>query len=90
MKTRVWVEHDVEVEISASDAVAAILELPEPLQVPVALNGINASYGFLKRVPDSIIVALNDKQRELIANALKEQAERYVAINAMPSTNTKK
>lgn len=77
MKVRAWVEHEIEVDISASDAVTAIMELEEPDILPAALSGISASAGFLKRVPDVLIARMSDKQREIILAELEEQAARY-------------
>lgn len=77
MKTKVWVETEVEVDVPVDAMIAAIKELDEPASVDMAKSGISSCYSFLRRVPDEIIAKMNDKQRELIRNALTEQAARY-------------
>lgn len=77
MRRRVWIEQEVEVEITAEDAVVAILELDQPERLPMALRGISYCVRFLKHIPDVLIASMKDNQREIILAALEEQAERY-------------
>lgn len=77
MRARVWIEQEVEVEVSPAAAVEALQSLPEPEQSFLAVSGINACYGYLKRIPDASIAGMTDKQREIIANGLQELAERF-------------
>ena len=82
MRTIVWIEQEIEVEVSAADAVAAICELDAPERMPMALHGISHCASFLKRIPDTLIAEMNDKQRGIIVSALEEQAARYKTTNA--------
>lgn len=89
MKARVWVEH--EVEVSAADAIAALIDLPEPEQLQPAISGINTCYSFMKRVPATVIAQMNDRQRKIIGEALAVEAARYtVAQSAADSAGVEK
>jgi len=79
VRTHVWVETEVEVDVPVESIIDAIMELETPDRVDMATTGISSCYAFLRRVPDEIIAAMNDKQRGIIGAALKEQAERYAA-----------
>lgn len=72
-------ETEVEVDVPVDAMIEAILDLDEPARVEMARSGINYCYAFLRRIPDEIIAEMNATQRELIANALKDQAARYVS-----------
>ncbi len=77
MRTSVWIEQEIEVEVSAADAVAAICALDEPDRLPMAINGISNCLGFLKRIPDALIIEMKEAQRKIIVDALEAQAARY-------------
>ena len=85
MKARVWVEQEVEVEVSAADVVAALGDISEPERLPMALGGISTCIGYLRRLPDALVAEMNDKQREIIVASLEEQAARYKTPNAKVS-----
>ena len=81
MRTRVWIEQEIEVEVSAGDAIAALMDLDAPERLPMALSGINSCHSWLKRIPNTLIAEMNDKQREIILSALEAQAARYKTPN---------
>lgn len=43
MRTSVWIEQEIEVEVSAADAVAAICELDPSERMPMALHGFRTA-----------------------------------------------
>ncbi|NUP87458.1 MAG: hypothetical protein HUU30_17130 [Burkholderiaceae bacterium] len=81
MRAKVWVEHEVEVEISAGDAISALMDLDEPERLPMALSGLSACHGWMRRIPDSLIAEMNEKQRSIVVSALEDQAARYKTPN---------
>ena len=89
MRVKVWVEQEVEVDVSADDAIAALMDLGEPARLPMALSGISACHGWLKRIPDALIAEMNDKQRGIIVAAFEEQAARYKTPNACSATSVR-
>ena len=82
MKARVWVETEVEVDVGVSDMIAALCDMPEPEKLGLALSGISTCLGYLKKLPDTLVAEMNDKQREIIVATLEEQAARYKTPNA--------
>lgn len=79
MKVKAWVEveQEVEVEVSIAAMFNAIDELAEDDHPSMILNAISRAYGVLRKVPDKAVAAMNDSQRKLIREALREQAQRY-------------
>lgn len=82
MRAKVWMEQYVEVDVSAADAIEALMNMDEPERLPMALGGISACHGWLKRIPDTLITEMNEKQRGIIVAAFEEQAARYKTPNA--------
>jgi hypothetical protein len=72
----VTVEQEIEVEVTTEDIACCIAEETDSQRS--VLLGINNCAKFLKAVPDGMIAGLNDKQREVIATFLREQAGRFV------------
>ena len=85
MKVRVWIEREIEVEVTAEDAVDAILNLDEPEHLPMALRGISHCAGFLKHIPDALIAEMNDKQREIILDKTPNVELRGCALLRSPA-----
>jgi len=83
MKARVWVETEVEVDVGVSDMIAALCDMPEPEKLGMALNGLSTCLGYLKKLPDTLVAEMNDKQRGIIVATLEEQAARYKTPNAV-------
>ena len=81
MKAKVWIETEVEVEVGVSDMIAALCDMPEPEKLGLALSGLSTCLGYLKKLPDSLVAEMNDKQREIIVATLEEQEARYKAPN---------
>ena len=81
MKARVWVETEVEVDVSVSDMINALCDMPEPEKLGLAISEISTCLGYLKNLPDDLVAEMNDKQREIIVAALTEQAARYKTPN---------
>jgi hypothetical protein len=79
VKVKTWVEfeQEVEVEVSIADCMSSIEELAEGDRMHMTLDCINRVYGALRRVPTERIEQMNDKQREIIVNGLREQAMRF-------------
>lgn len=70
-------DQEVTIDISGEEAVEAICDkslAESPRLLCMACSNIA---GFLRHVPNDMIAQLNEKQRELIANFLREQAGRF-------------
>ncbi len=78
MKVKVWIETEAEVDVSLGDMLAELNSLPDSERQSSILSAVNTAYGILKRVAAARIAEIDDKQRGLIGNALREQADRYV------------
>lgn len=93
MKVKVWVEAEAEANVSLDDVMAEMIALPYSERQTSILNAVNTAHGILKRVSDERIAEMDDKQRGIIGNALREQSERYVVpnkeLNGAPETETK-
>lgn len=77
MKAKVWIETEAEVDVSVSDMIAALHDLPEPEKLGLALNGLSACLSYLKKLPDDLVARMNDAQRDIITSVLAEQLARY-------------
>lgn len=76
-------DQEVRIDISAAEAVQAILEDvgPEDAQhwIMLAINNVG---GFFRNIPDTTIAALNEKQRTCISDFFAKQAERFKPVAA--------
>ena len=81
MRLKVWVETEVEVEVSADDVVAALGDIAEPERLTFALSGISTCLTYLRKLPDAMVAEMNEKQRGIIVAALQEQTARYMSPN---------
>lgn len=77
MKVSVWVETQCDADVSVTDFIAAMHELPEEESVQAAISAISTCHSVLKRIPDANIAQMNDKQRKLIGDALLVESQRY-------------
>ena len=89
MRTKVWIEQEIEVEVTAADAIAALSELPEPDRLPLALSAVSQCIGFLGRIPDEMIASMSIEQRAVITRFLDEQLARYRSntVSKAPATS---
>lgn len=78
MKIHVYVEKEVEVDVSAEQVIEAINSLPEPDQLPALLNGINCFANFMNKVTDDHIAVMSESQRKTIGEYLEQQSKRYL------------
>jgi hypothetical protein len=76
MKVETTVTADVEVDISVEDFMICLCGQSPGETVAQFNRGISAFYVFLRKAPDDLLRLLNDKQRTIIVNALREQADR--------------
>ena len=81
MKIKVWIETEVEADVSLGDMLAELSALPDSERQPSILSAINSAHGILKRVAVEHIAEMDDKQRGIISNALREQADRYLTAS---------
>ena len=77
MKTRVWIEQEITVDISSDDVIEALSEFDPPDLLPAALSIISHCVGIIKRIPPALIAEMSDGHRGIIVAALEEQAARY-------------
>ena len=77
MKKKVWIEQEIEVDISAEDMVAAICELDELDRLRVSLKGISHCIVFLREIPDELLKKIHENERRNIALALEKLIGQY-------------
>lgn len=75
IEKQVEVTVDVEVDVSLEDITASIWTDTD--SASGVLRGISNCHRFLKAIPQDLIAAMNDKQRQTILTALTEQAQRF-------------
>ncbi len=83
MKVTTWIEtaQQVDVEVSLDDVMAEIAWLDAPESNQAALRLLSMCLGAVMKVPDALVAAMNDTQRKLIADRLREQLDRYMPAN---------
>ena len=83
MRVKTWVEtaQEVEVEVSIADVMSSIAELSDSDQQPMLLDCINRVHRVLREIPAAQIERMNEKQRAVIGNALRLQADRFLKPN---------
>jgi hypothetical protein len=77
MKKIVWIEQQIEVEISAEDMVESICELDAPDRLILALRGISHCIVFLREVPEDVISLVNKKDRMHIVAEIEKIHKLY-------------
>lgn len=77
MKVRTWVEQEVEVDISVEEAIAELCAMPEADSRQNLLLVLNRCIAALRHVPDATLTGLEAKTRQIVADALRQQALRY-------------
>lgn len=75
-------DQEVIVDISGEEAVEAICDESQTKSLILMKMAIAQIGEFLRHVPDDMISQLAEKQRELIADFLREQAARFAAPSA--------
>ncbi|MCB1504485.1 MAG: hypothetical protein KDJ47_05870 [Hyphomicrobiaceae bacterium] len=75
IETMIDICQPIEVEVSADDMIAAILDDPDAFGG--VLRTLNNVAGALRAIPDYMIDAMSDGQRETVAGFLAEQGKRY-------------
>ena len=78
MKIKVWVETEVEKNISLDDIFEEMNVLPDSERRESILTAVNIACGVLIRISAECITEMDDKHREIILDALREQSERYI------------
>lgn len=83
MKIRTWVEmaQEVDVRIDLDDVMAEFSALGTPTDRSEVMILLNMCIGAIDKVPDSLIVELGEKPREIVIAAMLKQAERYKTPN---------
>jgi hypothetical protein len=87
VKTFVQIEQEVEVDVTMDDIRAAMVD--EIGTVSAALQLVNRCATSLKAVSDDMIGEMNNAQRELVANFMREQANRYMPNVMRERTRTR-
>jgi hypothetical protein len=77
MKVRVWVEQEVEADVSVAEALAELCSLPKPEQKQELLFVLNRCIAALRGCPDELLAQLEPKSRQIVADAMRQQALRY-------------
>lgn len=81
MRVNAWVG-EVMVDVSIESFLDEIENMDEGNGQKEAKRLLNACIGVIKRIPDAIIIAMDEPSRGLIATALKRETERYeIKIN---------
>jgi len=76
-------EAEVEVDVTFSDLVAEMVPTTENTRS--MLSGFNMLINFTKSLPEELLSTLNEKQRDLIVNALSEQLARIASASVQPN-----
>ncbi|HZW21769.1 hypothetical protein [Noviherbaspirillum sp.] len=84
MKVKVFVEQEVEAEISIGEMMAELGTISKPEAARELIDVITRLYAVLKHAPDSIIQELSSKQREVIVTGLRELADRVSVTACQP------
>lgn len=84
MKVTTWVEtsQEVEVIVSLDDVMAEIGALEAPARSQEATSLLSLCVGAVMKVPDEVVAEMTDTARKVVADAMREQAERYMPANA--------
>jgi len=86
MRVRTTVEADVDVDIPLDDVIAAIADLGMPESAHHARIILNLCVCAIKKIPDDMVTALTDAQREIIAAAMEFEAARYRKVSNVELT----
>ena len=81
VKTWVEISQEVDVDVSIADVMSSIAELADTDQLPMLLDCINRAHQVLREIPAAQIDRMNEKQRAVIGDALRVQAERFLKPN---------
>jgi hypothetical protein len=83
MRVKTWVEtaQEVEVEVSIADMMSTISGLVEGDRMPMLIDCINCVYRVLREIPVAQIDLMTPKQRQVIGDALRVQADRFLKPN---------
>lgn len=83
MKVTTWVEtaQEVEVTVSLDDVMAEIGALEAPARIQEATSLLSLCVGAVMKVPDSVVAEMTDTARKMVADAMREHAERYMPAN---------
>ena len=77
MKVTVWIETEVEAEVSVEEAMAELCNMPSVDSKKNLIFVLNRCVAALRHCPDSALAELEPKSRQTIAEALRQQALRY-------------
>jgi len=77
MRVAVHIDTEVETDVSMDDVFAELNALPDGESLARMIAAVNIAYSVLHRVPAESIAEMNPKQRQLIAECLRRQADRY-------------
>ena len=77
MKIPVWVETEVEVDITTEQIIDAINSLPEPESQQALMKALNLFANLIRKIKDEQIVKLSEGHRKLIGEFLDQQSKRY-------------
>jgi len=77
VKVKVWIEQEVEAEISVEEAMAELCDMPDVNSKQTLMLVLNRCIGALRHCPDTALAGLNEKSRQIVADALRQQALRY-------------
>jgi hypothetical protein len=76
---QIEVSQEVEIDVTAEDIACAIMRQDQD-RLGAVMMGLNGCAQWLKAVPDFMIEAMNDAQRETIAGFLQAQADRFGSV----------
>lgn len=78
MKARVWIETEVEVDVSPAEVINQWPDLEHDEESKASLSAMLARCATgLFHVPDQAIALLHPQFRQMLASRLREQADRY-------------
>lgn len=85
MKVRVWIEQEVEATVTVQDAIEELCAMPAAADRQTLITVLNRCIGALRHVPDDVLAQLEPKARQIVADAMREQAMRYDSAEVSPN-----
>lgn len=77
MKVRVWVEQEVEADVTVRELIEEFCSMPDADSKQNLVMVLNRCVSALRNVPDATLSSLETKTRQVVADALRQQALRY-------------
>lgn len=78
MRVRTWIEQEVDIDVPLDAVIEEIQSRPAPESVREMESLLNSCIGAIKRIPTEMIAQMQEPNRDIVFNALRDEAVRYV------------